>query len=123
MKHPGDVEAIALLKQTIAGIESEELSVVGLSFDDTKRWTLKVKCGPGDKALARVAAAEREGAIADAGHAVPNGPRLPGAFREPRGDDVCPSCHVVGRLRHAGGVDWLCIGCQHSFAPFAGAKE
>ena len=106
-----DDAALALLRRVVAGIENGDLTVERIASKDAEQLDVRVVCVAGPRAI-RAALAARA-AESDAARASTEEPRPPGPA------DVCPKCKKAGTLRDAGDLDWLCIACNASFAPFA----
>lgn len=110
---PLDVAAALVLEQAVRDLRAGVLQTIKFGCEDDSAVRITFEAGAGPVA---VAAAERAAKVAAATErqapAALRGPRPPGL------GDVCPKCGSP-EVRDAGGLDWICVGCQHSWAPFS----
>jgi hypothetical protein len=120
-----DEQAIVALRRFADDIESGMLSATKVVVGDDLRYEIRVLCCLGERAEKLLAVAEGEGPPSPAPPAADTPPSSEGAVRRYRppqiGSDECPKCKAKN-LTEAGDLAWLCLSCQHEWAPY-GAKR
>lgn len=122
-----DELAIKALRHFADEIERGMLSATRTDVHDDVRYEVRVQCCLGQRAEKLLAVEEREAELNPPDPSTvelkPSGAAAFAAYRDPVPADRCPHCRKrEGQLRPAGDLEWLCLSCQHQWAPF-GAKR